>query len=229
MLIYLAAHHVQTNMLAKLYPRRIGACIQPKHWGKFSFPIPYFLDNNGYSDFVQGKEFSSLKFVNLLEKCREYSLSSKHWPDFVVCPDRFNDSIKTRKQYDEWQPTIKSYGFKIAFVVQPGCNPKDVPNNADIIFTGGGNPFKYEAISIFKDLGKPIHVGGISAKKLNFCHYQGAVSGDSSGFFRGDQIQLQRLYDYLADSEGILEPLKTQPKAEVKQYQQLSLLLGVSK
>lgn len=198
MIIYLAAHHAQTYELAKFFPNQVGQCIQPKHWGKFKNKIPYFLDNNGYSDYIQGKPFNDRAFLALLEKCQKYSIESNHWPDFVVCPDKLFDAKKTAKNWKLWQPIIKDMGFKVAFVCQPGFT--EIPKNTDVIFTGGDKPFKFEIITKLKKdkpIHIPIHIGGISATMLEWCKNHGASSGDSSGFFRGDKIQYRRLINFL--------------------------------
>ena len=198
MIIYLAAHHWRTYELAKNFPGKVGQCIQPKHWGKFRTKTPYFLDNNGYSDYIQGKPFNHHAFMLLLEKCQKYAIDSNHWPDFVVCPDRLLDPNQTAKNWKMWQPIIKSMGFKVAFVCQPGFG--EIPSNADLIFTGGNKPFKFKVIEeLPKD--RLIHVGGISATMLEWCKKRGATSGDSSGFFRGDKTQYQRLINFLAKDE----------------------------
>lgn len=82
----------------------------------------------------------------------------------------------------------------MAFVCQPGF--AEIPENAEIIFTGGNKPFKYEVILELKT-NKPIHIGGIQATMLEWCKNSGASSGDSSGFFRGDKIQYERLIKFL--------------------------------
>lgn len=197
MIIYLAAHHHKTYELADKFPK-IGQCIQPKNWGKFKKKIPYFLDNNGYSDYIQGKDFNDRAFLNLLKKCEKYALESDHWPDFVVCPDKLLDPTQTAKNWKVWQPIIKSMGFQVAFVCQPGFD--EIPSNANIIFTGGNKPFKFEIIEKLPK-NRPIHVGGIQATRLNWCKEHGATSGDSSGFFRGDNIQYQRLIDFLVKNK----------------------------
>ena len=194
MRLYLAAHHYQTKNLARLYPERIGCCIQPGGWVK-NLEMPYFLDNGAYSDFKQGRPFREQAFLKLLDKANNYA--SDRSPDFVVVPDRVNDPTTTNLLWETWSRRIKHINpqFKLAYVAQPtfdGGFPK-IPPEADIIFTGGLKPWKFQAVIAYRHLNKPIHVGGISASKLYWCHLQGAASGDSTGFFRGDMAQLQKL------------------------------------
>lgn len=206
MKLYLAAHHHQTLALHEIYGDRIGCCIQPGKWGDPK--IPYFLDNGAFTDWRHGREFQADNFLKLLENAARHGRRSGNWPDFVVCPDRFNDPEVTLKLWPDWSDRIRSLGFeKIAFVVQPGHEPPATPSDCDLIFTGGGEPWKFEQIKVYKNR-FPVHVGGITASKLYFCHIAGAASGDSAGFFRGDMRQLQRLYSYLADAAGELDPLQ---------------------
>ncbi|MCT7962336.1 hypothetical protein NG791_16830 [Laspinema sp. D1] len=226
MRIYLAAHHHQTNWLHQIYGDRIGCCIQPEKWGDPK--IPYFLDNGAFTNWRQGKEFESAKFETLLEQASEHGQQTGNWPDFAVCPDRYGDPVATLELWDEWSDHIRAKGFKVAFVVQPGHDPRNTPP-ADLIFTGGGKPWKFEQIAIYRDR-FPVHVGGITASKLYFCHLAKAVSGDSAGFFRGDMAQLQRLYNYLADVVGEIDPIKAPESTRRKKSQsapeQLSLFGG---
>lgn len=211
MRLYLATNHYMTNNLAKLYPGRIGYCLQPQTWTNKVEGMPYFIDNGAYSDFRQGRAFRKNAFLNLLHKAND----CKRKPEFVVVPDRFGDASTTRCLWDVWSQNIRSINadFKLAYVVQPtsdGGFPdiSTIPSDADLIFTGGDKPWKFQAVLAYKASGLSIHVGGISASRLYWCHLQGASSGDSSGFFRGDMNQLQRLYDYLADSQGELNGLR---------------------
>lgn len=211
MKLYLPPQHHLTKNLAKLYPNKIGCCIQPDAW--VSNPqTPYFIDNGAYSDFRQNRPFRKEAFLKLLNKANELALSCDRYPDFVVVPDRVGDPETTNTLWNEWSQKIRQINnkFKLAYVVQPtleGGFP-EVPKEADIIFTGGLKPWKFQAVIAYRNIDKPIHVGGISASQLYWCHFQGAASGDSTGFFRGDMTQLQKLYNYLADTAGQLEPLK---------------------
>lgn len=203
-----------TRNLAKLYPGKIGCCVQPNSWLGKDW-MPYFIDNGAFSDHRQGRPFREEAFKSLLYKATDLYSREGILPDFVVVPDRFNDPEQTAKLWERWATEIKAISplFKLAYVAQPKADGgfPDVPSNAELIFTGGDKPWKFAAVLAYKELGLPIHVGGITASKLYWCHLQGATSGDSAGFFRGDMIQLQKLYNYLADAAGEISPLNAPP------------------
>ena len=174
--------------------------------------MPYFVNNGAFSDFMQDRPFREKLFEKLLLKVNDFVLNTGLYPDFIVAPDRVNDPIATEALWQTWSHKIKTINsrFKLAYVVQPTRENSfpGTPPEADVIFIGGLKPWKFQAVLAYRDTNKPIHVGGISASKLYWCHLQGGASGDSSGFFRGDMSQLQKLYNYLADSSGQIEPIK---------------------
>lgn len=201
-----------TKNLAKLYPEKIGYCLQPgSWWSQNNQKMSYFVDNGAFSDYCQNRPFRDEAFLNLVKKAS----GAEVLPDFVVVPDRVNSQKLTREWWETWAPQIREINpkLKLAYVVQPddlgGGFPKDIPDDADLIFIGGTKLWKFSAVLEYKKIGLPIHVGGISASKLYWCHLQGVSSSDSSGFFRGDMNQLQKLYNYLADASGELQPLVT--------------------
>jgi len=79
--------------------------------------------------------------------------------------------------------------------------PADIPAEADIIFIGGTTEWKWRNLRSWTDNFKRVHVARVNTERLLWmAHDAGAESCDGTGWFRGDEQQLDGLHRYLDQS-----------------------------
>lgn len=170
------------------YPDKIALLLNPQCIRPHQFKYRYAIDNNAF------KKFDEKQFFKMLDE------SKKHKPPmFVVCPDVVGCHDRTIALWKIYQPILKRYNYKIAFVAQDGCKPENVPENADYVFVGGLDPWKIENIHKFIGLGKPVHVGRVnSLSRLKYCQDLGVNSVDGTGWLRARDKKFHDLFEWFA-------------------------------
>jgi len=121
--------------------------------------LPFAIDNGAY-----GGKFNPDKFERMIHGALPYQSRCL----FIVAPDVLCDPSGTNKLWHEWQPLIKRYGFKVAYVLQDGA--VELPDGMDTLFIGGSTEYKMgdEALSfarIAKSSEKWVHVGRVNSWK----------------------------------------------------------------
>lgn len=111
--------------------------------------------------------------------------------DFLWCavPDCVGDAVETRRLFAQWMPQLINRGVPMAFVLQDGLQPEDIPWKRIVaVFIGGSDAFKSspevaDAVGLAHRRGKMVHMGRVNtasrfalACELN-CH-----TVDGSGF-----------------------------------------------
>ena len=176
--------------LFKKYPDKIALMLNPYKLSDTQFKFKYAIDNGAF------KRFDEKKFFNILD------ISKKHLePMFIVCPDVVACHDRTLALWHYYYKRLKKYNYKIAFVVQDGCIPKKVPDEADWIFIGGSDEEKkLDSIKKYLCLDKPIHVGRVNnIKRVIAYEKMGITSCDGTGWMRGRD---KKFYDLMTYLEG---------------------------
>lgn len=188
----------EAKRLRATFPDRIGHIYSP---GGFQGPWhPYALDNGAFSEWSKGRPFDPAKFIGLLDRARGESIS----PQWVAVPDVVTDRDATLAKWREWEPILRPYGWPLAFVVQNGMTYGDVPGGANVIFVGGDTDWKKDTARYWCERFPHVHVGRVNGETdLWRYHRAGAESCDGTGWFRGRRAQLDGLWYYLADTEGL--------------------------
>lgn len=179
--------------LATLHPGRVGHLYSPGgQIGPFPF-MPYALDNGAFSGFNEA-EWSRLLM---------WSAMSGQRPLWCAVPDVVQDREGTLENWPRYAPMAKRYGFKLAFVAQDRMTFDDVPDEADMVFIGGGDEWKDAAIGPWcRAFPGRVHVGRVNGwPRLLACHNAGAVSVDGTGWLKTDR-QRGILTKYLAETSG---------------------------
>lgn len=138
------------------------------------------------------------KFFRMLEKYAAQSSEIK----WVCCPDKVGDWVETRRLFDVWSTRIKSFGYKLAYVLQDGQPVNEIPWGVlSCIFLGGTDSFKLskyalEICSKGIEMGKHVHVGRVNSvtrlsKFWKYCH-----SFDGSNYSRWSRASMPRLIAY---------------------------------
>ena len=161
--------------------------------------MPFALDNGRYPCWAAGREWSESAYFELLDSVAEMG-GAAMW---ALVPDVVGDRDATLREWDQWSPRVAGYGWPLAFAVQDGMEPEDVPNDASVVFVGGSTEWKWRTLPQWCASFDRVHVGRVNTNgKLWECHEAGAESCDGTGWFRGDQKQLAGLVSYLERSSA---------------------------
>jgi hypothetical protein len=160
--------------------------------------MPYALDNGKFPCWSSGKKWDAKSYLDLLT----WAKRSGQAPLWALVPDEVGDAKRTLELWSEWSPTVKAFGWPLAFAAQDGHTPDDVPIEADIVFIGGSDAWKPKAIPLFCNAFVRVHVGRINGLAgLRRCAAYGAESCDGTGWFRGDRRQLEGLEVFLSEQK----------------------------
>lgn len=128
--------------LAGRYPGRIGWLLSPDGWRKPHRWMTYALDNGAYPAWVNKREWDEDGFVQMIET----AALCEHAPSWVIVPDVVADREATIARWHEWAPSLRRYGWPLAFAVQDGMTQSDVPTDADVVFVGGTTEWKWKTV-----------------------------------------------------------------------------------
>ena len=178
------------------FPGRLGHLFTPDDKnGMPRVEYPWALDNGVYGAWATGRKWDSKPFYTFLDR---YSFLEPRW---IVAPDWVADRDETLRRWDQHAPALLQYGMPLAFVVQDGMTPEDVPTEASLVFVGGSTEWKWRYLLTWTSHFKRVHVGRVNTYRLLWqAHKAGAESCDGTGWFRGDRRQLAGLVQYLAES-----------------------------
>lgn len=187
---------MHVGYMAGRWPGRIGWLLSPGGWKTPHDWLPYAIDNGAFSVWTKGGKWNESAFYAHCEKTRRL----KHKPIWIAVPDVVADCNATLNSWRRHFPKLSQFG-KLAFVVQNGMKPDDVPENADVIFVGGTTEWKWKTLTIWTGNFPRVHVGRVNSERLLWrAHNAGAESCDGTGWFRGNKDQLAGLFRYLNDS-----------------------------
>ncbi len=158
--------------------------------------LPYAFDCDAFSAWQNQTDWDEQAFFDALDYLRLHYLK----PSWVVCPDVVTNKKATLEKWDKYRDRVATYGWPVAFVVQDGMTPEDVPSNADLVFVGGSRSWKWRTVNTWADNFDRVHVGRVnSIDRVWLCHDLGVESVDGTGWFRDgdDSPRLMRIESYL--------------------------------
>ena len=167
------------HFMAGKYPGSVGWMVSPLSWKNPPHYMPYAIDNGAFT------KWEPDMFLTILRKTVHL-----HAPIWIAVPDVVADAEATNRQWWKWNRRVAPFG-RLAFVVQDGHEPQDVPPEAFAVFVGGSTEFKLRRGSDFKGVAPWLHIGRVNTYgRLLWAKMIGADSIDGAGFFRGDKKQL---------------------------------------
>lgn len=197
---------IQVGFLAGRFPGRIGHLFSPgAQRGPYPF-VPYALDNGAYGAFTANREWDENAWCGLLEWAR----ISGQKPLWTLVPDVVGNRVGTLRKWDMFHDVARRYKWPLAFAVQDGMRPKDVPKSAEVVFVGGSTDWKWSTVPLWCAHFPRVHVGRVNEySKLWVCHNAGAESVDGTGWMRepGGR-QYRGLVAYLEETSGERRKLK---------------------
>jgi len=155
------------------------------------------LDNDAFSAWLKETEWSESEWIAMLN----WAKLNAQKPKWAIVPDVVANKQKTLENWNRYQHYLKQYNWPMAFAVQDGMTPDDVPINADVVFVGGSTEWKWKTVSTWTRNFKRVHVGRVnSVSKLWHCQDLGVESVDGTGWFRdpSDPSKFPAVLDWLS-------------------------------
>lgn len=168
------------------FPGRIGWLVGPSAISKTKLRkwIPFALDNDAFGAFSKKTEWSEVAWLGML---RAVKLSGMK-PLWTLVPDVVADRDATLRNWERYAPVASLYGWPLAFAVQNGMTPADIPQEAAVIFIGGTTEWKWQTLPMWVKTGKRVHVGRVNeVERLLICERLGVESVDGTGWMRGTE------------------------------------------
>lgn len=169
------------------HPGKIGWLLGPSGWGKCRLQpwIDYALDNDAFAAWSSGTIWEEAPWLDMLERARRYKPTKPRW---VLVPDSVGNKVETQKLWQKYAPIAAQYGWPLAFAVQDGMTPEDVPSDAEVVFVGGTTNWKWKNLTMWTDRFRRVHVGRVNElRRLLTCERLGVESVDGTGWFRDSQ------------------------------------------
>jgi hypothetical protein len=189
---YLAGKYEKYELIGHLYSP--GA-----HTGPYAF-FPYALDNGAYGAYKNKTTWDRDGWIRHL---RWAALSGQR-PLWVLVPDVVANRDATLFYWEAFSPLVRDHGYRPAFAAQDGMSFEDVPDDDCVIFIGGEDEWKDEAIGPWcRRFPGRVHVGRVDEmNRLMRCYRAGAVSVDGTGWWhkkaKAQSAQYIQLLEYLA-------------------------------
>lgn len=166
------------------FPGRIGWLVGPRAMPKTKLRewMPFALDNDAYSAWTSKTEWDEKAWISMLTHVKDSGLK----PRWILVPDMVADKEETLKRWQRYSPVARSFGWPLAFAVQDGMTPADVPWDIDVIFVGGTTEWKWSVVPMWAKIARRCHVGRVNeGSKLVLCENLGVESVDGTGWMRG--------------------------------------------
>lgn len=174
------------HYFAGKYPGRIGWLVGPSARLKTKLRdwMPYALDNDAFTSFSKGVPWD----VTAWRECLKWARSSGKKPLWVLVPDVVSDRVATMERWKEFSPEASAFEWPLAFAVQDGMKPSDVPENANVVFVGGTTEWKWRSLPVWSRNFPRVHVGRVNElRRLWTCEDFGVESVDGTGWFRDSE------------------------------------------
>lgn len=168
------------------YPNRVGWLVGPSAMPKTKLRpwMPFALDNDAFSSWTTGKQWSEEAWVSMLNKVKSSGMN----PLWVLVPDVVADREATLEKWKMYAPVAAEFKWPLAMAVQDGMTAEDLPDNAQVVFIGGTTEWKWRSLPMWAETGRRVHVGRVnSLEKLFVCERFGVESVDGTGWMQGTE------------------------------------------
>jgi hypothetical protein len=197
------------HYLAGKHPDRIGWLMGPSSWKKPRPWLPYAVDNDAFISWTNQQPWDPEAWRKMLGTVNAAQIK----PRWVLVPDVVADRKATIESWKRYAPEAAETKCPLAFAVQDGMTPDDVPPGAQVIFIGGSTEWKWNSLTTWSTNFKRVHVGRVNtARRLNWAEAAGVESVDGSGWFRATEDGKQAsdltkwLAGFLRDETPLLFP-----------------------
>lgn len=145
------------------------------HW------MPFALDNDAFTCWRDKRPWDVDAWRNLIRYIRMTGLK----PMWAAVPDVVANRKQTIENWHKYRDDVKSLGWNAAFCAQDGMTPDDVPSDADVVFVGGTDRWKFPNLEVWTKNFPRVHCARVNAPEMiESCERLGCESVDGTGWFR---------------------------------------------
>lgn len=174
------------------YPGSVGVLIGPSYGKKVPIDpwMPFCLDNDAFTAWRDKKSWNEEAWKDMLSWVR----MTRHKPLWAAVPDVVANREATIRNWKIYSNEIKRIGWPTAFCVQDGMTPEDVPSDADVIFVGGSDGWKFPNLPMWTESFDRVHCARVNSPEMfEACERLGCESIDGTGWFRDTSRWMPRL------------------------------------
>lgn len=171
------------HFLCGRHPGSVGVLLGPSYFKKVPIDdwMPFALDNDAFTCWRDKKPWGQDAWLEMLRRVKMRGID----PIWAAVPDVVGNREATLSNWPVYSPVIKRLGWNTALCVQDGMTPDDVPDDADVIFVGGTDGWKFPNLRIWTTHFPHVHCARVSsAMMLESCEKLGCESVDSTAWFR---------------------------------------------
>jgi hypothetical protein len=186
-LIYTGTPGGSKEKLAHITRLGLGVAISAEPSKEYK-KLPCFIDNGAYEAWLRGMPWSSVRFLDLLERSWKCGISA----DFVVCPDIVCGGVDSLSFSLRWAEKLRP--ARLALAVQDGMDfnvVNEIPSYFTHIFVGGSVDWKWQNAETWVHIAHThkmkCHIGKVgTVMRLNYAKSIGADSVDSTSWVQND-------------------------------------------
>jgi hypothetical protein len=170
------------------YPGSVGVLIGPSYGKKVPIDswMPFCLDNDAFTAWRDKKTWDVEAWRKMLAWVRMTRLQ----PMWSAVPDVVANREATIANWGKYASEIQALGWPTAFCVQDGMKPQDVPADADVIFVGGTDGWKFPNLPMWTEHFPRVHCARVNSPEMfEACERLGCESIDGTGWFRDPSRQ----------------------------------------
>lgn len=168
---------------AGAYPGSVGVLISPSYGTRVPIDpwMPFVLDNDAFTCWRDKKPWNKEAWATMLGWVRLTNIK----PLWAAVPDVVANREATLENWPIYSPPLKQLGWSVAFCVQDGMTPEDVPADADVVFVGGSDGWKFPNLKMWTESFPRVHCARVNAiESIEACERLGCESIDGTGWFR---------------------------------------------
>lgn len=173
---------------AGAYPGSVGILVGPSYFKKVPVDkwMPFALDNDAFKAWRDGTPWDLDAWRTML---RWFRMTGQK-PLWAAVPDVVANREATIENWKQYSGEVLALGWPIAFCVQDGMTPDDVPKNADVVFVGGSDRWKFPNLEMWTNNFPRVHCARVNAPEMfEACERLGCESIDGTGWFRDPSRQ----------------------------------------
>lgn len=186
------------------WPGKVGLLLGPSYYKKTPIDpwMPFALDNDAFAAWRDGTPWSFDAWIEMLAGIR---LLSPRKPLWILVPDSVGNMTRTLDWWALYKRDASAFGAPLAFAVQDGMLPHDVPKDADVVFVGGTDGWKFPNLEMWTESFPRVHCARVNSPEMFLrCRELGCESIDGTGWFR-DPSRADKLPAVLRFLEGSME------------------------
>lgn len=170
------------------FPGSVGVLIGPSYFSRVPIDpwMPFALDNDAFTAWRDKKPWNLEAWLKLLN----WVAMTGEKPLWAAVPDVVANKDATIANWPIYSPHIQKRGWSTAFCVQDGMKPANVPKNADVVFIGGTDGWKFPNLTMWTEHFPRVHCARVnSIEMFEACERLGCESVDGTGWFRDPSRQ----------------------------------------